>query len=67
MAGLIQEPLDLLLYSRAAVVITLIYVWIPFAALPIYAALSGSTRRQLEAAADLAPARGRASCASPCR
>ena len=34
-------------------VITLIYVWIPFAALPIYAALQRIDRCQLEAAADL--------------
>lgn len=51
--GLTQEPLDLLIYSRAAVVVTLTYVWIPFAALPIYAAMSRIDIRQLEAAADL--------------
>ena len=51
--GLIDQPLDLLLYSRAAVVITLIYVWIPFAALPIYASLQRIDRGHLEAAADL--------------
>jgi spermidine/putrescine transport system permease protein len=51
--GLIHEPIGLLLYSRAAVVITLIYVWIPFAALPIYGALQRIDRSHLEAAADL--------------
>jgi spermidine/putrescine transport system permease protein len=51
--GLINEPLDLLLYSRAAVMITLTYVWIPFAALPIYAAMQRIDRGHLEAAADL--------------
>ena len=51
--GLVDEPLRLLLYSRPAVVITLIYVWIPFAALPIYAAMQRIDRHQLEAAADL--------------
>ena len=51
--GLIAEPLDLLIYSRAAVVLTLIYVWVPFATLPIYAAMGRIDRRQLEAAADL--------------
>lgn len=51
--GLTREPLDLLIYSRAAVVVTLTYVWIPFAALPIYAAMSRIDIRQLEAAADL--------------
>jgi spermidine/putrescine transport system permease protein len=51
--GLISEPLDLLLYSRAAVMITLTYVWIPFAALPIYAAMQRIDRGHLEASADL--------------
>ena len=51
--GLTDEPLQLLLYSRPAVVITLVYVWVPFAALPIYAAMQRIDRRQLEAAADL--------------
>ena len=51
--GVTDEPLDLLIYSRAAVVVTLVYVWIPFAALPIYAAMGRIDRRQLEAAADL--------------
>lgn len=52
-AGLTSEPLDLLLYSRAAVIIALVYVWIPFAALPIYAAMQRINRGHQEAAADL--------------
>jgi len=58
-AGLIDEPLPALLYNRTAVVITLIYVWIPFAALPILAALQRIDPALFEAAADLgaAPAR----------
>lgn len=51
--GLTDEPINLLLYSREAVVITLVYVWIPFAALPIWAALQRIERGHLEAAADL--------------
>jgi spermidine/putrescine transport system permease protein len=51
--GVTEEPLDLLIHSRAAVVVTLVYVWIPFAALPIFAAMGRIDRRQLEAAADL--------------
>ncbi len=51
--GLVDEPSGLLIYSRTAVVITLIYIWIPFAALPIYAALQRVDRGHLEAAADL--------------
>jgi len=49
----IAEPLGGLLYSRSAVIITLIYVWIPFAALPIYAALHRIDAEMLESAADL--------------
>jgi spermidine/putrescine transport system permease protein len=51
--GLIAEPIDLLLYSQGAVIVTLVYVWIPFAALPIYAALQRIDRGHLEAGADL--------------
>lgn len=52
-AGVVDAPIGLLLYSRPAVVITLVYVWVPFAALPIYAAMQRIDRAQLEAAADL--------------
>lgn len=51
--NVISEPLGGLLYSRNAVVITLIYVWVPFAALPIYAALQRIDHELLESAADL--------------
>lgn len=52
-AGVATEPISLLLYSRPAVIITLVYVWIPFATLPIYAAMQRIQVGQLEAAADL--------------
>lgn len=51
--GVIEEPLPALLYNRSAVVLTLIYVWTPFAALPILAALSRIEPQLLEAASDL--------------
>jgi spermidine/putrescine transport system permease protein len=51
--GMIKEPLQALLYNRNAVIITLIYVWIPFAALPILAALQRIDLALFEAAADL--------------
>lgn len=51
--GLITEAAPILLYSRAAVVITLVYVWIPFVVLPIFSALQRIDRSLLEAAADL--------------
>jgi spermidine/putrescine transport system permease protein len=49
----IQEPLTALLYNRNAVVVTLIYVWIPFSTLPILAALQRIDLALFEAAADL--------------
>lgn len=51
--GLLREPAPWLLYSMSAVVTVLVYVWIPFAALPIFAALERIDRSLLEAAADL--------------
>jgi spermidine/putrescine transport system permease protein len=51
--GLIEEPLGFLLYNRFAVVITLIYVWIPFVSLPILASLQRIEPNLFEAAADL--------------
>jgi spermidine/putrescine transport system permease protein len=51
--GLINDPIPLLLYSRSAVVLTLVYVWIPFITLPILAALQRVDPALLEAASDL--------------
>ena len=51
--GLIGEGVPLLLYSRAAVIITLVYVWIPFAALPLFAAMERIDPRLHEASQDL--------------
>jgi spermidine/putrescine transport system permease protein len=51
--GVIREPLTALLYNRTAVILTLVYVWIPFAALPILAALQRIDLSLFEAAADL--------------
>ena len=51
--NVIQEPLSALLYNRNAVILTLIYVWIPFATLPILAALQRIDVALFEAAADL--------------
>jgi len=55
--GLVSEPVPILIYSRLAVVITLVYVWLPFVSLPIYAALQRIDHSLLEAATILgAPA-----------
>jgi spermidine/putrescine transport system permease protein len=57
--GLIEEPIAALLYNRFAVAITLVYVWVPFAALPILAALQRIDPALPEAAADLGAAPSR--------
>jgi spermidine/putrescine transport system permease protein len=51
--GVITAPIEALLYNRGAVIVTLVYVWIPFAVLPILAALSRVRPELLDAAADL--------------
>ena len=51
--GVIHEPIAALLYNRGAVIVTLVYVWIPFATLPILAALGRVDVRLHDAAADL--------------
>ncbi len=51
--GLASEPVAFLLYNRFAVIITLIYVWTPFVALPILAGLHRVEPSLFEAAADL--------------
>jgi spermidine/putrescine transport system permease protein len=51
--GLAKEAQPILLYTRAAVIVTLVYTWIPFVALPIFAALERIDKSLLEAAADL--------------
>src|SRR5258706_148108 len=51
--GLIKEPLTAPLYNRNTVILTLIYVWIPFAALPILAALQRIEFSLFEPAASL--------------
>jgi len=50
---IIQGPLEFLLYSRFAVVLTLVHAWAAFAILPIYLSLSKIDRSLLEAGADL--------------
>ena len=51
-SGLIREPLPLL-YSDGAVILGLVYGYLPFMVLPLYAALERIDRSLLEAAADL--------------
>ncbi|MFN8946835.1 MAG: ABC transporter permease, partial [Alphaproteobacteria bacterium] len=51
--GVIQEPLEFLLYNQTAVIITLAHAYAAFAILPIYVSLEKIDRTLLEAAADL--------------
>jgi spermidine/putrescine transport system permease protein len=53
MVGLVEKTSPILIYSRSAVIVTLVYVWVPFVALPIFAALERIDKNLLEAAADL--------------
>ncbi len=51
--GVIDHPLDILLYSRTAVILTLINVTMPLAILPLYAALQGVDGELISAAQSL--------------
>lgn len=51
--GVINQPLEFLLYNQTAVIITLAHAYAAFAILPIYVSLEKIDRTLLEAAADL--------------
>lgn len=51
--GIIDKPLEFLLYNPTSVVITLTHAWAAFAILPIYVSLEKIDRSLLEAATDL--------------
>src|SRR6056297_120177 len=51
--GLIDQPLEFLLYSKEAVIITLAHAWAAFAILPMYVSLEKIDKSLLEAATDL--------------
>jgi len=51
--GVIEEPLEFLLYNASAVVISLAHAWAAFAILPIYVSLRKIDHSLLEAATDL--------------
>ena len=51
--GLVDAPLEFLLYNPFAVVLTLAHAWAAFAILPIYVSLEKIDRSLLEAATDL--------------
>lgn len=51
--GIIHRPLTFLLYGYFAVILTLVYVYLPLCILPIYAGLQDVDPRVLEASRDL--------------
>jgi spermidine/putrescine transport system permease protein len=55
--GLIDQPLDALIYSVDAVVVTLTYFLLPFAVLPIYGSLRAIKEATIESARDLGAGR----------
>ena len=59
--GLIEQPLSLL-YTPGAVLLGLVYGFLPFMILPIYVAIDRLEPSLLEASADLGARRGRRSC-----
>jgi spermidine/putrescine transport system permease protein len=58
--GLIDDPLTFLIYSRFAVVLTLVNVLVPLAVLPLYSSLASVDRQLLEAARNLGASPARA-------
>ncbi|MFO1056793.1 MAG: ABC transporter permease [Dongiaceae bacterium] len=56
LTGLVDEPLSFLIYNQFSVCVTLIYILLPFAFLPIYTALERIDPAYLEASSDLGAA-----------
>jgi spermidine/putrescine transport system permease protein len=50
---IIDEPLSLILYNRFSVCLALVYIFVPFIALPVYTALEKIPRSYIEASKDL--------------
>ncbi|WP_371227982.1 ABC transporter permease [Roseovarius sp. 2305UL8-3] len=51
--GLIAEPIEVLLFSNFSVMISIIYIYLPFMILPIWANIEGLDRSLIEASNDL--------------
>ena len=52
-----DDPVTWLIYSQFTVMLVLVYVWVPFVALPIFVSLENLDRSLLEAAGDLGAGR----------
>jgi spermidine/putrescine transport system permease protein len=54
-----DHPISWLIYSQFSVMLVLVYIWVPFVALPIFVTLENLDRSLLEAAGDLGASRWR--------
>jgi spermidine/putrescine transport system permease protein len=54
-----DQPISWLIYSQFSVMLVLVYIWVPFVALPIFVTLENLDRSFLEAASDLGASRWR--------
>jgi spermidine/putrescine transport system permease protein len=57
--GILSEPSSVFLYNQTAMIVTLIYVFIPFMVMPIYAVLEKIPKSLTEASSDLGVGRFR--------
>ena len=57
--GVISEPIEALLFSDFSVLISMIYIYLPFMVLPIWASLEGLDKDLIEASMDLGAGRYR--------
>lgn len=55
--NIITEPTPLLLFTENTTILGIVYVWLPFGILPIYAAMDGIDRSVIEASMDLGAGR----------
>lgn len=51
--GIVDAPLDMFLYNQSAMVITLVYIFVPFMVMPLFTVLDNIPRRLIEASEDL--------------
>lgn len=51
--GLVSAPLDIFLYNQTAMVVTLVYIFVPFMVMPLFTVLDNIPRRLIEASEDL--------------
>lgn len=51
--GIVEAPLDIFLYNQTAMVITLVYIFVPFMVMPLFAVLDNIPHRLIEASEDL--------------